>query len=59
MKAHSFSLLAAALFLVVSTLLLNACSALQTGGTHEMGTPGRSETMANGFMLEQGGGADF
>ncbi|MGC1480193.1 MAG: hypothetical protein WA771_06795 [Chthoniobacterales bacterium] len=39
--------------LAASALALPACSAPQPGGTHEMGPPGRSETMANGFMLQQ------
>ncbi|MGC1479114.1 MAG: hypothetical protein WA771_01310 [Chthoniobacterales bacterium] len=52
MKNHATSSLVIAL-LAASALALPACSALQPDGTHEMGPPGRSETMANGFMLQQ------
>ena len=40
------------------SLALSGCSALQGGGTHEMGPPGRSRTMSDGFMLQQGEAGD-
>ena len=56
MNNHATSLLAIAIF-AASILALAACSALPSDGTHEMGPSGRSQTMANGFMLEQSRGA--
>lgn len=56
MNNRASSLLAIAIF-AASILALAACSSLPSDGTHEMGPSGRSQTMANGFMLEQGRGA--